>query len=320
MLTQTLERPGTLDTLAQLTHTPDNPEELLLKKVKRKALTTYLSGNLIALNSINIQSYRNMYYCNSVLLQEDQQLTTSYCKHRFCLICNSIRTANLINGYLPQLKKFENPYFLTLTIRAVKAKYLPGTLSKMLKDFRTIMQHITKYRGMKIKAIRSIEINYNEKEKTYNPHLHFIIDGLHEATVLRYFWIAINCYVTPEGRIIQNADDKAQDIRFADHNSATELFKYVTKTISKTGLKNLKALDVIYTAIRNRRLIQPINLEKEIDEDEREAIVYENLSPGQKTFEYIPDAFDWIDLQTGECLTGYTPKNGIKSLFEILRE
>src|ERR1700749_731541 len=87
-----------LDTLAQLSI---NPEENLLKKAKRKALTVFLSTKLIELNNHNIAAYRNMYYCNSILNQEGQELKTAYCKNRFCLVCNAIKTANLINGYLP---------------------------------------------------------------------------------------------------------------------------------------------------------------------------------------------------------------------------
>lgn len=142
-----------------------NPERDLLKKAKRKALTTILSLNLISLKNGNEKAYRNMYYCNSLLSQEGQELKTSYCKSRFCSVCNAIKTANMINGYLPELQKMANPQFMTLTIKAVGEKQLKPAIDRMQKDCRAILLNFAKYKKLKIKAIRKLECNYNDEKK-----------------------------------------------------------------------------------------------------------------------------------------------------------
>ena len=302
--------PPPFNTLAQLTHECDNPEENLLKKAKRKAITVFLSGKLIELNNENLQAYRNMYYCNAVLEQSGQELKSSYCKNRFCLVCNSIKTANLINGYLPELKKMQSPQFMTLTIKAVKANKLKSAINQMQRDFRRINQTLTKYHKIHIQAIRKLECNYNPEKETFNPHYHLVIDIKKNAEIVRNMWLKLN----PRSNL------KGQDIRPADHNSMIELFKYASKTVGKNGILNPGALDTIYSAFKRKRIIQPIGIRKEVNEDKREKITYPNLMPDNAVWKWQEDNFDWVNEQTGECLTGYTPKNGIKSLFEILRE
>jgi len=294
-------RPAELDTLAQLTH---KPEENLKRKAHRKAMTAYISSQLIKLNSENIQAYRNMYYCNSVLLQENKELTTSYCKNRFCLVCNAIKTANLINGYMPELEKFSDPQFLTLTIKAVNESDLKQAISKMGTTLRKISQNFTKYHRRKIVAIRKLECNFNPKTGTYNPHYHFIIDGIEDAKLLRQAWLHLN----PTSRKI------AQDIRPADMSSVLEIFKYFTKITAKNNL-NFYALDKIYSALRNRRIVQPIGLKKiVIDEDKRDKVEYEQLSEEQATWNWHQENYDWINRETGEILTGFIPNKAFKAL------
>ena len=315
--------PETLDTLAQLTR---NPEQCLQKKAKRKAMTVFLAGKLIELNSLNKQAYQNMYYCNSVLQQEGQELKTSYCKNRMCMVCNSIKTANLINGYVPELRKMNDPQFMTLTVKAVYARQLHGSITKMQKDFRAITQHLRKYKKFKIIAIRKLECNHNKYfdkfdpeypnryqnayYDTYNPHFHVVIDGFYEAVHFLNLWMDHN----PE------ADIKAQDIVPADENSFMELFKYWSKIMVKNGALNVKALDIIYSATRRRRIVQPIGIKKFVDEDEREKTVYPQLTDEIAQWEYDAAVFDWINPATGETLTGFTPPHDMRMLFEQLRE
>lgn len=246
-----------------------------------------------------------MYYCNSVLQQEDQELKSSYCKSRFCLVCNSIKTANLINGYVPELEKMKEPQFLTLTIKAVGDRQLRMSINKMLKDFRTINQTLTKLHKIKLSAIRKLECNHNDKYNTYNPHFHLIIDGLGHAQLVQNMWLKLN----------PRSKEVAQNIRPADLNSMKELFKYATKIISK-GSINAFALDVIYTALKNKRVIQPIGIKKFVDEDEREKVVYEKLTSDSAVWAWNDKHFDWFNLETGECLTYFKPDKEIKTLYE----
>lgn len=297
----------TFNTLGQVAH---NPEADLLKKAKRKAITVFLSGKLIELNNHNIQAYRNMYYCNSILSQNDQELKTAYCKNRLCAVCNAIKTANLINGYVPELMKFENPLFLTLTIKAVQGRFLKSAINGMQKTMREINKHLSKYDKIKVKAIRKLECNYNLKADTYNPHFHFVIDGLQAASYMLKYWLEHN----------PRSDEQAQDIRIADYDSMTELFKYATKVISKDGAVHPKQLDIIYTAFRNKRIVQPVGIKKVVDEDEREKVIYADLEPGHALWQWDTANFDWINQETGEYLTNFLPDKDLKLLLCQLNE
>lgn len=299
--------PAALDTLGQVAH---NPEADLLKKAKRKAITVFLAGKLIGLNNHNVQAYRNMYYCNNILAQNDQELKTSYCKNRLCAVCNAIKTANLINGYIPELQKFENPLFMTLTIKAVEGRFLRSAINNMQKTMRHINKHMAKYDKIPIRAIRKLECNYNLKSDTYNPHFHFVIDGLQAASYMLKYWMQYN----------PRADDRAQDIRVADYDSMTELFKYATKVVSKNGIVHPQQLDIIYNALKNKRVVQPVGIKKFVDEDEREKVIYAELVPDRVLWEWDKENYDWFNHETGESLTGFYPDKDIKLLLCQLNE
>ena len=51
-----------------------------------------------------------------MLLQEGGKLSAKYCGNRWCLVCNSIRTAKLFAAYGPTLRSWEDAHFVTLTI------------------------------------------------------------------------------------------------------------------------------------------------------------------------------------------------------------
>lgn len=297
-----------LDTLAQVARDPANE---LRKKAKRKALTVFLAGKLIGLETDNIKAYRNMFYCNSALQQEGQELKeVTYCKNRFCAVCGAIKTANLINGYMPELQKMNDPQFMTLTIKAVEGRFLKTAINRMNSVMRKIQKHLTKYDKIKLYGLRKLECNYNPERKTYNPHYHFIIEGKHHAELLLERWMQFNPYNDMQG----------QKIIPADPDTMIELFKYATKIIAKDGLVYPLQLDVIYTALRNKRTIQPMGIKKQVDEDAREKTIYENLEPANDTWIWKQEVYDWINTATGEFLTGYVPDKDLKMLFEVLRE
>ena len=77
--------------------------QTLLKRARRKYLTTGYVGALVdasGLNDTHLQkSYWNTYHCARTLtLQSDGNITGRYCKNRWCLVCNSIRTALPLSG------------------------------------------------------------------------------------------------------------------------------------------------------------------------------------------------------------------------------
>jgi len=204
------------------------------------------------------------------------------------------------------MKKFTDPQFLTLTIKAVKGERLNAAINKMQKDFRNMNQKLTKFHKIKINAIRKLECNHNEETDTYNPHFHVIIDGRVYAEMLLNMWLKLN----------NRSNILAQDIRPANHDSMVELFKYATKIVSKQGIINPKALDTIYSAFRRRRVVQPIGIKKFVDEDKRESTVYPQLENTTTTWHWNDANYDWFCETTGESLSGYAPCKEVKAVFE----
>ena len=101
-----------LDTLAQLTSKEDfalqsrveyTDKKTLVKKARRKFFTSNLSLRLVDATKENVKSklqksYWNSYHCNAQLIyRNDGKVTGKYCKCRWCMTCNAIRTARSIN-------------------------------------------------------------------------------------------------------------------------------------------------------------------------------------------------------------------------------
>ena len=153
-------------------------------RAKRKTITQIMMLNLISIAQENVEpelekSYWNTYYCQQKLVTADGRLYGKYCKNRFCTLCCSIRKAEIINKYLPVMKGWKEPYFLTITVKSCKASQLPNYI-KSMQD--TLIKIIGKHRkrnqrgtGLKLEGVRSLECNFNPLKKWYNPHFHLIV-------------------------------------------------------------------------------------------------------------------------------------------------
>src|ERR1035437_2148495 len=87
---------------------PENLQSVILKKRARsKFVANALSLALVDTKSELNQSYWNTWHCNETLTQHGNKITARYCNNRWCNTCNRIRTAKLMNGYLPALKKLQ---------------------------------------------------------------------------------------------------------------------------------------------------------------------------------------------------------------------
>lgn len=295
---------------------PDNFKEEQEKRLKKKAKKKYLSLGVAyhlyyETDSPLRKSYQHSMYCADVLTPNKQQnkLTAKYCKNRWCPLCSSIRIAMLINGYGPQLKGLNEPYFVTLTAPTVPAEELPDRIALFGKSFTQI---VNSHRGrkMKMKGIRKAECTVRPKG-LYHYHFHVIIDGKENAEFLVKRWL----------EIVPGALPQSQDLRPADEGSFIELFKYFTKLVAKdkrTGMREIvdyKRLDIIFQALRGKRTFQPFGglkaVSEEIDEEELEASI---LISADSIFKWITD--DWVNLETGECLTGFKPSDTLKRLID----
>jgi ribosomal protein S8 len=282
-----------LDTLGQL---PTDALKSLKKRARSKWYTTAIVGRLLFLNSPLHSYYQRAYYCSHILTQNGKKITTKYCDTRVCHICNRIRTAKLMNGYVSQLSKFEKLEFVTLTIPNCTEAELPVTIDLMLKNFSNIVRVLRERRKIDLSGIRKFEVTYNAVTNTYHPHIHALVDsGVGNIIVTEW----LNRYVT--------AFDKAQDVVEADLSALNEIFKYTTKIVAGRSKNKIQvfipALDVIMQSLKGRRCFQPFGKVKKVDEnlDDLDAVEYD--IPEYDFLEWIWNDCDWVN--SGKTLTGY---------------
>lgn len=300
-----------LDKLAQLQPKLNINElqgrEMLKKKARAKYFTNALVCRLLPLDSDLHKSYLNTYYCNSVYEQKENKLTTTYCNNRWCMVCNRIRTAKMINGYLGPIKALTDPYFVTLTVPNVPDVELSHTIDLMISAFSKIVNSWnTHNRENKITGIRKIESTYNLNLDNFHPHFHVVLQNKDIASFLVYKWL----------KAFPNAKNIAQDCRPADEKSLMELFKYFTKILTNKHDFYASKMDVIFRAMRRRRVYQPFGnvhiISEDVDEYETQA--YKDLANEDKIWKWLEH--DWVDEDTGECLSGYTPNQQFKDLID----
>lgn len=303
-----------LDTLAQLSTKDSKPpiiggyipidaekdtqQKKYQKKARAKATTNAVVFQLVDVKSPLTKSYWQSYHCNNIQLQEGSKITSKYCNQRWCLVCNRIRTAKVINGYSEPLSKIKEPQFVTLTIPNVPAKELKTALESMVKSFTKIRKNIAKTYGTKIIGIRKTECTYNPKRNDYHPHYHLIIEGKETAHNLVSLWL----------KQYPKADIKGQDIRPADKNSMLELAKYFTKVVNKDKFYP-KQMDIVFRAMKGKRTFQPLGIKKDVSEDIDEIQSQEiDFKPNvvSEIWGYEKEVYDWVSA-SGETLTDYNP-------------
>ena len=295
-----------LDTLAQLSTSESNSlndsklqqKSSLQKRARSKAFTNSFIFDLIDLESNLKKSYWSTYHCSSIVLQDGKKISSRYCNQRWCLTCNRIRTAKMIIGYKEPLAELKEPYFVTLTIPNVKAKYLKETIEDMNNSIKAVRKNLKKTYKINLKGLRKYECTYNKKEGTYHPHFHLIIESKEASDKLINLWL--NKY--------PKANRKAQDSSPANEESIIELCKYFTKVISKDNDYNPKALDIMFRAAKGKRTFQPIGIKKVVSEDIEEIRSQEIdfKEPQIEIWKYEKEYFDWVSPH-GETLTEYNP-------------
>ena len=322
-----------LDTLAQLATfdqedpnfklskgTDINDKKTLQKRARRKYMSSSLSTRLVDASKQNPdsllqKSYWNSYHCCKQLgVMESGKVISSYCKNRWCLVCNSIRTAQLILRYKPVLDKWENKTFVTLT-RGPRVTSV--TLKAAIEEMQFIFNQIRKIfgkraqrgTGKKFLGLRKLECTYDPTTNTYHPHYHLILDCPEMAEEFVNIWLKKNPL----------ANRKAQDIRPADNNSVLEIFKYFTKVISKTksGDKAIyaDAMDVIFNCIKGKRTFQNFGFKVgKVDFSKEEIAEITDQLAEVATWEQ--DVSDWVVKETGELISGYAAGEGMRDLVE----
>lgn len=293
-----------------------NHNELCLSKRTKSKWFSYHISSLLYFQNGNSplrKSYLNSMYCANSIVQQENKLTSHYCKNRWCITCNRIRTAVLINTYMPRLKECRELWFLTLTRPNVSAKHL----SRELRDLQKIIRHIMtarpfrKYKAAGGIGIRKTECTYNPQADTYHPHFHIIIDSEEMARYILDRWLALS----------PRADAKAQDLRRVEDvgDGCLEIFKYFTKLLAKgkDGRRFFDAvhMNTIFEAMAGKRVFQRFGKKDawrcaEVDEDAiEEAAVLEGVGKDG-------DVWRWLE---SEDYTGYYNDVDGTALVEIER-
>ena len=299
-------------------------KQTLWNRAKAKYFTFSLILPLMRLNSSLFKSYRNTFYCTHNLSKIGNKVTSKYCKNRWCLVCNRIRTAVLIYQYGDIIKSWEDKHFLTLTIPNVPEELLEETIKEMNENFKRIKWVLEKRfkNQFKIEMIRKLEVTYNPIRNDYHPHYHLICCNKRLAEAIKEEWL----------RRYSEAKDYLQDIVPADDNSVMELFKYFTKVITSVKGKKIdvnvvepnkrrgiyiRALDVIFRAVHNKRTFQVYGMQSKVKEEDidLETVELEEIANKIEVYQWVQEVSDWVNVDTGEGMTDYTPSDEI---YEIL--
>lgn len=300
--------------MTKITQKNQTPKETLMKKQWSKYVSKGIALSLMYYNpkSELFKSYKNSTYCAETLLtNEVGKIHTTYCKNRWCLTCNRIKTARLINAYLPQLEQLFQPVFVTITLPTVPGEELPERIAEMEKTWRRIYKNSTeiayKKKNNLFKGIRKAECTIRPNGM-YHYHFHFILNDWAQAEWLVSQWL----------KRFPEADRKAQDIRFANEFAFRELFKYAFKAEVKSNNKtNAKRYDLVFSALRGKRTYQAFGGIKAIEEDFNEedltnGIVLEGMY--NKIFKWCVD--DWYEKGSGEALVGLGIPKKVKNMVD----
>jgi len=310
------------------TQISDNPT--LENRAKRKTITQKMILSLIDVakekgDKERIQSYWNSYHCQSKIISSNGRVYGTYCKNRFCTICCAIRKADKINQYYPVLKQWKDPHFVTLTVKSVKEKNLNLYVFGLQKAFRQIRERCKKRhqrgKGLKLIGVKSLECNFNPKTKTYNPHFHIIVPNKEIADLLKKEWMIQwksdkRMYTYQGAQYIRKVENLERDL--------IETIKYGSKISTEPDLNKksndpkskiiyVYALDNILCAMKGHRIFDRFGFN--LPKQEKRQVSYKFVQD-YKEWIFDSTANDWIDYDSGECLTGYSLPVTLEYLLE----
>jgi len=318
---------GSLDTSAELSQPTQEGQDFeldrlvnqfveisaLRRRAHAKITTQELAKYLAGLRSPLRRAYWRSYdCCSQIELTRSGKTRARYCKARWCLVCNRIRTAKYIQAYSDVIAGFTDAQFVTLTAPNCNGDNLASEIDRYIKNFRTCTKQVhnrsrSQNSVRKLRGFRKLEVTYNHATNTYHPHFHVICDHLSAAQQLKRDWLAIRA----------DAREAAQDVREAEEGARFELFKYFTKLTDSSGKMRASQLDTIFRAMHNRRVVQPFGWRQgelpSIHEaaDESHETIHEGEEgsqagdePAEAVYVWYPDYCDWVDENTGEALCG----------------
>jgi len=294
-------------------------DKFLKSRAKKKLISATLALNFISIadkkeDHEKKQSFWNTYHCQNRLYIVDGKLHGKYCKNRFCTICSGNRKADIINRYLPTVKGWKEPYFLTLTVKSCKAENLKVMIEWVMLTFERIYQKLKKRnqrgKGIKITGIKSLECEFNPVSKTYNPHLHLVVASKEIAETLKREWISI--WKERGKRFVTWKAQKSEAV-YNLESALVEIIKYGTKIFTpsdvdnksmniKGGNINAAAMYNIIAAMKGVRIFERFgfNLLKETKQ-----VPGSKVAGEYSEWKYTRKYSDWHNTENELQLTGY---------------
>lgn len=277
----------------------------LLKRARKKFLSTALASQLVKLDSPLNKAYATTHGCCSTLSidQVGELHSLFYCRRRWCATCASINMATLINKYTPELRALNDPHFVTLTVRNCRADKLPAVLEMMGKTWRKITDTARK-KGIPLRGIRKTEVKSSER-KGFHPHFHLIVEGEAAAQWLRAQWLERLEFCTgPKGQDVRAIESDQMD------RAIIEVMKYATKLTCADDTDNQPLctpweMDVIFRTTHGKRLIQPFGGIRAVPEDSFE-LTPEIVQRAAGFYEWV--GHDWFHIDFGQALSNWKPE------------
>lgn len=290
--------------------------EALLSRTRRKFITQKVALGLITIaekegNTELAKKLWNMYFCGQEVITSGKRLYTLYCKNRLCSVCAGIRKAEKIRRYLPIIQQWERPYFVTLTAKALPAKNLIRRMSDINRGLRIIVERHRKRtqrgNGTRLVGIKSLECNFNPVRRTYNPHLHLIVENEEMAKTIISEWLVLltSKFASPKAQLAKEISDREITL--------VEVVKYSTKLLtepdpnkkSKTGPRHvyLKAVYNIVNAMEGLRAFDRFGFNLPTDSRRKPQ---SRQAEDCESWKYDPSVNDWRNSKD-QRLTGYLP-------------
>jgi len=295
-----------------------NKKQALQGRAKRKTITQSMALSLIDIvkengDSEREKAYWNTYYCQNSVITANGRLYGKYCKNRFCTLCCSIRKAEIINRYLPVIKEWEDPHFVTLTVKSCKHTQLKSYIRSMKATFKRVIDKYKKQdqrgTGTKLIGVKSLECCFNPQRRTYNPHFHLIVANPKMADIIVSEWInrSNKGMVSPKAQYIQKTFDVEKNL--------IEIIKYGSKIFTEPDLKKhskssendrqmyVAALDTILAAMKGKRIFDRFGFN--LPEKAKNNISTTQLLSDFQQWEYNPALANWQNIYNAEVLTDY---------------
>ena len=305
--------------------------EVIKGRAKRKTISQSLMLNLVDVakdrkDTKREKAYWNTYHCQNKVVSSDGKLYGNYCKNRFCTLCMSIRKAEMINKYKPIIEGWSNPQFVTLTVRACRARNLQKYMDGMVRAFQIIRERCKKRNqrgnGIPFIGIKSLECNFNPIKCTYNPHYHLIVPDRATADLITSEWLKLwtQTHTYKGAQKIREVQDTERDL--------IETIKYGSKVFTepREDIPNGKrtkhtskaviyarALDNILKAMQGHRVFDRFGFN--LPKTEPQPLEPAKLLRQFDEWKFNPLISDWENTENDEVLASYYPA---KELLQML--